>query len=109
MSDKLKNYYKNDFLFAGHRMMMPQAGEKFKHACGQCKYYVNVIGQQENRRICLAGVKAYALARQRSSTGISQSRRPQHGLRHLRTTNLGWKTPTEFKSTVGVSLFLWLS
>ncbi len=70
MNDRLKNYYKNNFLFAGHQMMMPQAGEKFKHACGQCKYYVNVIGQQENRRICLAGVKAYRQRQKRVPESI---------------------------------------
>lgn len=59
MNDKTKNYYKNNFLFAGHRMVMPQAGEKFQHSCSQCKYFVNVIGQQETRRVCLARVEAY--------------------------------------------------
>ncbi|SHF02214.1 hypothetical protein [Desulforamulus putei] len=59
MDDKVKNYYKNNFLFAGHRMVMPQAGEKFQHSCSQCKYFVKVIGRQETRRVCLARVKAY--------------------------------------------------
>ena len=49
---------------------MPQAGEKFQHSCGQCKYNVKVIGQQENRRICLAGVKAYRQRQKRVPESI---------------------------------------
>ncbi|GAB6157034.1 hypothetical protein JCM39194_02340 [Desulfotomaculum varum] len=59
MDDKVKGYYKNNFLFTGHRMMMPQTGEIFQHSCSQCQYFVKVIGRQESRRVCLAGVKAY--------------------------------------------------
>lgn len=40
-------------------MVLPEAGEKFKHTCRHCKYFVTVVGHQETRRVCLAGVKAY--------------------------------------------------
>lgn len=51
-------------------MVVPLAGEKFQHSCGQCKYYVKVIGQQESRRICLAGVKAYRQRQRRVPESI---------------------------------------
>ncbi|AEF95004.1 hypothetical protein Desca_2165 [Desulfotomaculum nigrificans CO-1-SRB] len=59
MNERVKTYYKNNFLYAGHRMVLPDTGEKFRNSCHNCKYYVNVIGQHETRKICLAGVKVY--------------------------------------------------
>lgn len=59
MNEKVKTYYKNNFLYAGHRMVLPVSGEKFRNSCSQCKYYVDVIGQQETRKVCLYGVKTY--------------------------------------------------
>lgn len=70
MDEKVKNYYKNNFLFTGHRMVLPEAGEKYEHSCSHCKYYVKVIGQQENRHICLADIKAYRWGQKRIPDSI---------------------------------------
>lgn len=59
MDGKVSNYYKNNFLYSGHRMILPVSGEKFRSSCIQCKYFVDVVGQQETRKICLNGVKTY--------------------------------------------------
>lgn len=70
MSERAKNYYKNNFLFAGHRMVVPEAGEKFGHTCTHCQYYVKVIGQQETRQMCLAEINAYSSGRRRVPDSI---------------------------------------
>lgn len=70
MNEKVKTYYKNNFLYAGHRMVLPISGEKFRNSCDQCKYYVNVIGQHETKRICLYGVKAYRTGSKRVPNSI---------------------------------------
>lgn len=70
MNDRVKKYYKNNYLFTGHRMVLPDAGEKFQHCCGQCKYFVEVIGQQETRRVCLAEVRAFSSGRKRVPENI---------------------------------------
>ncbi|GAB6182232.1 hypothetical protein JCM14036_35510 [Desulfotomaculum defluvii] len=70
MDDKVKNYYKNNFLFTGHRMVLPGAGEKFKHSCQHCKYFVTVVGHQETKKVCLAGVKAYQRGHKRVPDSI---------------------------------------
>lgn len=70
MDGKVSNYYKNNFLYAGHRMVLPISGEKFRSSCNQCKYYVDVIGQQETRKVCLYGVKTYRTGNKRVPVNI---------------------------------------
>jgi len=65
MDGKLKRYYKNNFLYASHRMVLPAADEKFRRSCQRCKFFVEVVGQQETRKMCLSGVKAYRTGQKR--------------------------------------------
>ncbi|WP_273483572.1 hypothetical protein [Desulforamulus ruminis] len=59
MDDKTLKYYKENTLYRGHRFIPPDAGEIYRNSCQDCKFFVNVVGQQETRRICVAEVKAY--------------------------------------------------
>ncbi len=59
MDDKTMKYYKGNNLYGGHRFITPPAGEIYRNSCRNCKFFIDVIGQQETRRICVAEVKAY--------------------------------------------------
>ena len=59
MDEKVKNYYRANHLYGGHRMMVPAAGEKFRNSCRKCKFFVSVTGREETRKVCVAEVKAY--------------------------------------------------
>ncbi|AEG59234.1 hypothetical protein [Desulforamulus ruminis] len=59
MEEKVKNYYRANRLYGGHRMMVPAAGEKFRNSCQKCKFFVTVMGRQEARKICVTEIKAY--------------------------------------------------
>jgi hypothetical protein len=59
MDGKIRAYYAKNNLFAS-KMILPDMGEKFRAAgCAECKYYVNVVGQHETRKVCLSSVKSY--------------------------------------------------
>lgn len=69
MDERVKGYYKKNYLYAGHRMIVPETSEKFRNSCNSCKYFVTVIGQTENKRVCLLAVKAF----QRGSKRVPES------------------------------------
>lgn len=58
MDNKVRDYYAKNHLYA-RKMIMPGPGEMFRGSCQNCKFYVNVVGQQETRKVCLAEVRTY--------------------------------------------------
>ena len=59
MDDKLKSYYKDNRLYRGHRIVLPEASHKLQSTCDGCKYFITVVGRDETRKVCVAGAKAF--------------------------------------------------
>ncbi|GAB6181737.1 hypothetical protein JCM14036_30560 [Desulfotomaculum defluvii] len=69
MDSKIRNYYANNHLYS-RKMIMPATSEKFKNSCQECKYYVEVVGHHETRKVCLVEVKAYQKRHKRVPANI---------------------------------------
>ncbi|MTI81995.1 MAG: hypothetical protein FH758_14185 [Firmicutes bacterium] len=56
---KIDKYYKNNFLYRSHTMMLPEMHEKTIHLCQDCSFFVKIIGKQENKSACIKPIPIY--------------------------------------------------
>lgn len=56
----IHDYYRKNFLYEGHRMLLPELRDKVAHACAHCKFFVLVTGRNETRNGCAAQIPLYA-------------------------------------------------
>ncbi|MFA4885366.1 MAG: hypothetical protein WC601_06280 [Desulfotomaculaceae bacterium] len=56
----IRDYYRKNFLYESHRLMLPELRDKVAHTCSQCKYMVTVVGKTEARPGCAALIPQYA-------------------------------------------------
>ncbi|MDD4239063.1 MAG: hypothetical protein PHT62_11005 [Desulfotomaculaceae bacterium] len=56
----IHDYYRKNFLYEGHRMLLPELRDKVAHTCAQCKFFVRVVGRNETRSGCAAQIPRYA-------------------------------------------------
>ena len=56
----IRDYYRKNFLYESHRLMLPELRDKVSHTCSQCKYMVTVVGKTEARPGCAALIPQYA-------------------------------------------------
>jgi hypothetical protein len=52
-------------LWEGHRLFIPEMREKAVTTCGQCVFLVAVVGREETRTGCVAGITEYGTLRKR--------------------------------------------
>lgn len=65
MDNKVQQYYQNGNLYKSHTFMTPQAGETLSHKCTDCKFNVEVIGQREQKKVCLSQLKVFKTGQKR--------------------------------------------
>ena len=53
------NFLYNNKLWEGHRMILPEMREKAVRSCGDCRFSVEIQGQEETRWGCVAGIPRY--------------------------------------------------
>jgi hypothetical protein len=46
-------------LWEGHRMMLPELAVRATHTCGDCRFFIKIVGREEIKPGCVAGVKEY--------------------------------------------------
>jgi len=56
----IHDYYRKNFLYEGHRMLLPGLRDKIAQACAHCKFFVRVTGRNETRTGCAAQIPRYA-------------------------------------------------
>lgn len=56
----IHDYYRKNFLYEGHRMMLPELRDRVAHTCPQCKFYILIAGKTEVRTGCAALIPQYA-------------------------------------------------
>lgn len=56
----IRDYYRKNFLYEGHRLMLPELRDKVAHTCSQCKFMVMIVGKTEARPGCAALIPQYA-------------------------------------------------
>ncbi len=56
----IHDYYRKNFLYEGHRMMLPELRDRVAHTCRQCKFYILIAGKTEVRTGCAAYIPRYA-------------------------------------------------
>ncbi len=56
----LRDYYRRNFLYQSHRLMLPELREKVVHTCSECGFFVQVAGKTETRPGCAAIIPYYA-------------------------------------------------
>ena len=60
----IRDYYRKNFLYEGHRLMLPELRDKVVHTCARCKFLIMVVGRTEARPGCAALLPSYgSLAR----------------------------------------------
>lgn len=55
----IRDYYRKNFLYESHRLMLPELREKVIHTCSECKFFVKVVGRTETRSGCAALMPRY--------------------------------------------------
>jgi len=55
----IHDYYRKNFLYEGHRMMLPELKDRVACTCPQCKFYILVVGKNEVKRGCAALMPQY--------------------------------------------------
>ncbi|BAF59678.1 hypothetical protein PTH_1497 [Pelotomaculum thermopropionicum SI] len=56
----IRDYYRKNFLYESHRLMLPELREKVVHTCSRCKFFITVVGRSEARPGCAALIPQYA-------------------------------------------------
>lgn len=56
----IHDYYRKNFLYEGHRMMLPELRDRVARTCPQCKFYILIAGKVEVRTGCAAFIPQYA-------------------------------------------------
>ncbi|WP_031513633.1 hypothetical protein [Desulfofalx alkaliphila] len=56
---KIDNYYRKNFLYRSHTMMLPEMQQKVTHTCKDCLYLVTVQGKHENKLCCVKDIDIY--------------------------------------------------
>ncbi|NLI12978.1 hypothetical protein [Pelotomaculum propionicicum] len=56
----IHDYYRKNFLYESHRLMLPELRDKVSHTCSQCKYMFLIVGKTESRPGCAALIPQYA-------------------------------------------------
>lgn len=56
----INDYYRKNFLYEGHRMLLPELRDKVAHTCVHCKFFIRVTGRTETRSGCAAQIPRYA-------------------------------------------------
>lgn len=56
----IRDYYRKNFLYEGHRLMLPELRDKVVHTCARCKFFVAVVGRTEVRPGCAVLLPQYA-------------------------------------------------
>ncbi len=56
----IRDYYRKNSLYEGHRLMPPELRDKVTHTCSRCKFFVMVAGRTEVRPGCAALIPEYA-------------------------------------------------
>lgn len=56
----IRDYYRKNYLYEGHRLMLPELRDKVTHTCSRCKFFVMVVGRTEVRPGCAALIPQYA-------------------------------------------------
>lgn len=56
----IRDYYRKNFLYEGHRLMLPELRDRVIHTCSGCKFLVQVVGGDEVRPGCAALIPRYA-------------------------------------------------
>jgi hypothetical protein len=56
----IQDYYRKNFLYEGHRMLLPELRDKVAYTCALCKFFVRVTGRIETRAGCAAQIPMYA-------------------------------------------------
>ncbi|MFZ5634422.1 MAG: hypothetical protein ACOY40_16435 [Bacillota bacterium] len=52
-------------LWEGHRLLIPELREKAVDTCRRCVFLVAVVGREETRPGCVAGIKKYGTLQKR--------------------------------------------
>jgi hypothetical protein len=55
----IQDYYRKNFLYNGHRLMLPELRDKVNHTCSRCKFFVAVAGRTGVRPGCAALIPQY--------------------------------------------------
>jgi hypothetical protein len=56
----LRDYYRRNFLYQSHRLILPEMREKVVRTCSECWFFVQVRGKTETRPGCAAIIPHYA-------------------------------------------------
>lgn len=56
----IRDYYRKNFLYENHRLMLPELRDKVTRTCSECKFFVTVVGKTEARPGCAVLIPAYA-------------------------------------------------
>jgi hypothetical protein len=56
----INDYYRKNFLYEGHRLMLPELRDRVAHICAQCKFYVIIAGKTASKTGCAAFIPLYA-------------------------------------------------
>lgn len=56
----INDYYRKNFLYESHRMLLPEMRDKAAQVCAQCKFFVRITGRNESRNGCAAQIPRYA-------------------------------------------------
>jgi len=56
----IRDYYRKNFLYEGHRLMLPEMRDKVVHTCSDCKFLIRIVGRDEVRPGCAAMLPWYA-------------------------------------------------
>ena len=56
----IHDYYRKNFLYEGHKLILPELRDKLAYTCASCKFFVLVTGREETRNGCAAQIPRYA-------------------------------------------------
>ncbi|MBO8136827.1 MAG: hypothetical protein H0Z40_01620 [Desulfotomaculum sp.] len=56
---KLDRYYKNNYLYRSHTMMLTEMHEKTIYTCRDCQFFIKIIGRQETKTACVISIPVY--------------------------------------------------
>jgi hypothetical protein len=56
----IRDYYRKNYLYEGHRLMLPELRDRVVHTCSECKFLIRIVGRDEVRPGCAALIPQYA-------------------------------------------------
>jgi hypothetical protein len=56
----INDYYRKNFLYESHRMLLPELRDKVAQVCAQCKFFITITGKNGARNGCAAQIPRYA-------------------------------------------------